>query len=71
MNQYDYKQAVSLNDQKQLDQAVLICYYRYKETGEVQFDSPKIQALFSDFGFNSINVTRIKRSLIENLYHCG
>ena len=65
MNQYDYKQAVSLNDQKQLDQAVLICYYRYKETGEVQFDSPKIQALFSDFGFNSINVTRIKRSLIE------
>ena len=65
MNQYDYKQAVSMDEQKQLDQAVLICYYHYKETGISQFEPQEIQTLFSDFGYNSINVTRIKKSLIE------
>lgn len=65
MKQIDYKQAVGLDDQKQIDQAVLICYYHYKETGESQFEPKGIQALFSDFGFNTINVSRVKKALIE------
>ena len=65
MKQIDYKQAVGLDDQKQIDQAVLICYYHYKETGESQFEPKGIQVLFSDFGFNTINVSRVKKALIE------
>lgn len=65
MKQIDYKQAVLLDSKKQVDQAVLICYYHYKETGESQFEPKGIQALFSDFGFNAINVTRVKNALIE------
>lgn len=65
MKQIDYKQAVGLDDQKQVDQAVLICYYHYKETGESQFEPKGIQTLFSDFGFNAINVTRVKKALLE------
>ena len=65
MKQIDFKQAVELEDQKQIDQAVLICYYHYKETGESQFEPKGIQTLFSDFGFNAINVSRVKKALIE------
>lgn len=65
MKQIDYKQAVRLDDQKQMDQAVLICYYHFKETGESQFEPKGIQTLFSDFGFNVINVTRVRKALIE------
>lgn len=65
MKQIDYKQAVELEDQKQVDQAVLICYYHYKETGESQFEPKGIQTLFSDFGFNAINASRVKKALTE------
>ena len=65
MKHIDYIHAVGLNDQKQVDQAVLICYYHFKETGESQFEPKGIQALFSDFGFNAINVTRVKKALLE------
>lgn len=65
MKQIDFKQAVGLDDQKQVDQAVLICYYHYKETGEAQFEPKGIQTLFSDFGFNAINVSRVKKALLE------
>ena len=65
MKHIDYLQAVGLDNQKQVDQAVLICYYHSKETGESQFEPKGIQALFSDFGFNAINVTRVKKALIE------
>lgn len=65
MKQIDYKQAVALDSYKQVDQAVMICYYHYKETGESQFEPKGIQVLFSDFGFNTINVTRVKKALLE------
>lgn len=65
MKQIDYKQAVELDNQKQVDQAMLICYYHYKETGESQFEPKGIQALFSDFGYNRINASRVKNNLVE------
>lgn len=65
MKQIDFKKAVELEDQKQIDQAMLICYYHHKETGESQFEPKGVQTLFSDFGFNAINVSRVKKALIE------
>lgn len=65
MKQIDYKQTVALDDQRQVDQAMLICYYHYKETGETQFEPKGIQVLFSDFGYNAINVSRVKKALID------
>ena len=46
MKQMDYKKAVGLDDQKQVNQAVLICYYHYKETGESQFEPKGINHFF-------------------------
>ena len=66
MKEIEYKQAVDLDNQKQVNQAVLICYYHFKETGESQFEPKGIQSLFSDFGFKAINVTRVKKQLLEN-----
>lgn len=65
MKENDFKQAVGLDNQKQVDQATLICYYHCKGTGEFQFNPKGIQALFSDFGYNSINTSRVKKSLLE------
>ena len=61
MKHIDYKLAVGLDGQKQADQALLICYYHFKETGESQFEPKGIQTLFSDFGYNTINATRVKK----------
>ena len=65
MKIYMYKTEVALDSQKQLDKAVLLCYYHLKETGETLFDMAGVQDLFSDAGYSSINTSRVKKDLIE------
>ena len=60
-----FKKATELDKQNQTMQAALLCYYHYKTTDEQIFDMKGIQELFSDAGFNSINSSRVKKSLIE------
>lgn len=65
MKIYDFKNAVELDNQKQTDKAVLLCYYHSKTTGENLFDLPGIQELFSDAGYSQINTSRVKKDLID------
>lgn len=61
----DFKLATELDKKNQTMQAALLCYYHYKTTDEQIFDMKGIQELFSDAGFNSINSSRVKKSLID------
>ena len=61
----DYKQAVTLDDHNQTEQAVLLCYFHNKCTDEQVFDMKGIQELFSDAGYSQINSSRVKRNLLE------
>jgi len=61
----DYKRAVELDAQNQIEQAVLLCYYHYKNSDEQVFEMKGIQELFSDAGYSRINSSRVKKSLID------
>ena len=65
MRQIDFKTATNLDNLKQIEQALLICFFHYKQTGEQQFDATMVQSLFSDFGYHKVNISRLKKSLIE------
>lgn len=61
----DYNRAVALDDHNQTEQAVLLCYFHNKSTGEQVFDMKGIQELFSDAGYSQINCSRVKKNLLE------
>lgn len=64
----DFKNATDLDKQSQTIQAALLCYFHYKNTDEQIFEMKGIQELFSDAGFNQINSSRLKKSLIEKKF---
>ena len=61
-----YKNAVELDNKNQIEKAVLLCYYHLKTTDETIFDMKGICELFSDFGYSSINSSRVKNGLIKS-----
>ena len=66
MRQVDFKTATNLDNLKQIEQALLICFFHYKQTGEQQFDATMVQSFFSDFGYHKVNSSRLRKSLIDN-----
>lgn len=61
----DFISNSDLRSKTQEDQAVLLCYFHYKNTGESCFDMQAIGSLFADSGFKPVNATRIKNALIR------
>jgi hypothetical protein len=61
----EYKTKVELDDKVQAEQAKYICYYQYKENGVASFSMSDISQWFIDFGYNQINVSRLKNNLIK------
>lgn len=68
MKLLDFKNIISLDQKNQAEKALLLCYYHYKETSEVFFDMKGIQELFSDAGYNTINPSRVKKTVINKNY---
>lgn len=46
MRQIDFKTATNLDNLKQIEQALLICFFHYKQTGEQQFDATMVNLFF-------------------------
>ena len=65
MKLLDYKRAVELDANNQINRAVLLCYFHYKSTGEQVFEMKGIQELFSDAGYKQINNSRVKKYLLD------
>jgi len=62
---FDYKKTFELDAKNQSEQAKMLCFFSYKETGEKIFTMPRISKLMSEAGFNLPNTSRLKESLLK------
>lgn len=65
MKIFDFIQATGLEKMNQTQRAGLLCYFHQKTTNETIFELKGINELFSDAGYNSINTSRVKKSLLD------
>ncbi|MCR8657262.1 hypothetical protein [Paenibacillus endoradicis] len=65
MQLIDYIKLVDMKNKTELERAKLLCFYHYKETGELQFSIAKIIELMVKCGFNTPNSTRLKDKLTK------
>ena len=66
----EYKNKVNLDDKIQVEQAKYICFYQFKENGITSFAMPEINQWFLDFGYSTINVSRLKSGLTKGKNKC-
>ncbi len=59
----DFIESVDLMDKTELERAKLLCFYQYKETGELQFSMLTISSLMEQCGFSTPNSSRLKSKL--------
>lgn len=65
MQLLDFVKSNDLSSQLQSEQARLLCYYHYRESGETIFTMGKISELMMHAGLNAPNTSRLKGSLIK------
>lgn len=65
MELIDYLELVRMNELTQDLKARLLCYYCYKEAGQVCFAMSLIVGMFEKCGYSKPNVSRLKDSLIK------
>ncbi len=61
----DYKEKTKLDDKTQPERAKYICFYQMKEKGISVFSMADINQWFIEFGYNQINISRLKDSLTK------
>jgi hypothetical protein len=62
----DFIGLTGLNSKNETERAKLLCFYHYKETGEIQFSMADISDLMVQCGFNTPNVSRLKDKLTKD-----
>lgn len=65
MKIFDYVKTFELETKTELERAKMLSYYHYKETGESIFTMATISGLMVKAGFNTPNITRLKKSLTK------
>ena len=61
----DFLEATELKVKSESEKAKLLCFYHFKETGEVAFSMALISELMVNSGFNSPNTSRLKDKLTK------
>lgn len=65
MTLLDYKEKTKLDDKTQPERTKYICFYQMKENGITLFSMPEINQWFIEFGYNQVNISRLKDSLVK------
>lgn len=61
----DYIELNNLKNKNEVERAILLCYYHFKETGETTFSIVLISELMEQSGFNKPNSSRLRNNLIK------
>lgn len=61
----DFIESIDLKNKTEVERAQLLCFYQYKETGELQFSMSAISSLIEQCGFNTPNSSRLKDKLLN------
>lgn len=65
MKLMNFMEISNFEKEKQAEQATLLCYFHYRNTGEDCFDMKAIGALFIDAGMKPINGTHVKNGILK------
>ena len=65
MTLLEYKEKTNLDVKTQPERTKYICFYQMKENGITLFSMPEINQWFIEFGYNQVNISRLKDSLVK------
>lgn len=60
-----FMDAVNLTDKSEAERATLLCFYHYKESGEIGFTMANIVLWLEECNFSKPNTSRLKEHLTK------
>jgi len=65
MRVFDFVNTHDLKSKNEVERAKMLCYFHYKECGEINFTMAQITELMTSAGFSAPNTSRLKETLIK------